>query len=305
MDTHPKDMTARIEKWIEAGRNPGIAHWHGALEAAMASFKQYLQPGRLTPVHALDKSAYPLFEELYAALDLCPDIEAAFIPPGMGGVLTPPAAVDSLRRVHRDNTSVMLLCRRLGHQPRILCAELSPEAWKPGVDLFEEGALLGNYEFESSADCIRELSRLIRTHLWRKEKWKAADYRDYTLNWFTRVVDTGRMDAPVQPDFSYIHSPVLLNVGDVDAIFELIYAMAARQFEETDPWAQAWSDLAADTDEDNRHRFIEGRILGLLNLLRDSQAVDFSTFSAKANEHFKDQFAGTVQKLDKVLKARP
>ncbi len=202
MDTPPKEITARIEKWIAAGRNPGIAHWHGALEATMDSFKPHLQPGCLTPVQTLDKPAYALFEELYAVLDLSPDIEAAFIPTALGGVLSPPAAVDSLRRVHRDNTSVMLLCRRPGSQPRILCAEISPEAWKPGVDLFEEGALLGNYEFDSSADCIRELSKLIRTHLWRKEKWTAANYADYTLNWFNRVVATGRSDAPVQPDFS-------------------------------------------------------------------------------------------------------
>ncbi|MCP3953783.1 MAG: hypothetical protein GY697_16425, partial [Desulfobacterales bacterium] len=207
MDTSQKEITTRIEKWIGAGRNPGIAHWHGALEATMASFEPHLQPGRLIPVKALDKSEYALFEELYGVLDLCPDIEAAYIPSALGGVLSPPAAVDSLRRVHRDNASAMLLCRRPGKQPRILCAEISSEAWKPGVDLFEEGALLGNYEFDSSADCIRGLSKLIRTHLWRKEKWTAANHAEYTLNWFTRVVETGRTDVPVQPDFSYIHSP--------------------------------------------------------------------------------------------------
>jgi len=302
MGTNQKEMTARIEKWIAAGRNPGIAHWHGALEAAMDSFKPHLQPGCLIPVQTLDKQAYALFEELYAALDLCPGIQAAFIPSTLGGVLSPPAAVDSLRRVHRDNTSVMLLCRRPGSQPRILCAEISPEAWKPGVDLFEEGALLGNYEFDSSADCIRGLSKLIRTHLWRKEKWTAANQTDYTLNWFTRVVDTGRPDAPVQPDFSYIHSPVLMNLSNVDAIFKLIYTLATRQFQGRDPRVQDNPDLAADADDAGRHRFLEGRILGLLNLLRDSQAVDFSAFTARENEQFKDAFTKTVQRLDRFLK---
>jgi len=301
MDTRQKEMTARIEKWIAAGRNPGTAHWHGALEATMASFKPHLQPGCLIPVQTLDKQAYALFEELYAALDLCPDIQAAFIPSTLGGVLSPPAAVDSLRRIHRDNTSVMLLCRRPGKQSRILCAEISPEAWKPGVDLFEEGALLGNYEFDSSADCIQGLSKLIRTHLWRKEKWTAANHADYTTNWFTRVVDTGRPDAPVQPDFSYIHSPVLMNLGNVDAIFQLIYAVATRQFQAVDPRIQDNPDLAADADEAGRHRFLEGRILGLLNLLRDSQAVDFNAFTSRENEQFKDAFTGTVQRLDRFL----
>ena len=252
-------------------------------------------------MQTLDKREYALFEELYAALDLCPGIQAAFIPSTLGGVLSPPAAVDSLRRVHRDNTSVMLLCRRPGSQPRILCAEISSEAWKPGVDLFEEGALLGNYEFDSSADCIRELSKLTRTHLWRKEKWTAANYADYTLNWFNRVVATGRTDAPVQPDFSYIHSPVLMNFSDVAAIFELIYAVAAGQFQEIDLREKVKPALAADDDETSRHRLIEGRILGMLNLLRDSQAVDFSTLSARENEQFKDAFTGTVQKLDRFL----
>lgn len=301
MDNREKEMTARIEKWIAAGRNPGIAHWHGALEATMDSFKPHLRPGCLIPVHTLDKREYALFEELYTVLDLCPDIQAAFIPPALGSVLLPPAAVDSLRRVHRDNTSVILLCRRPGSQSRILCAQLSPEAWKPGVDLFQEGALLGNYEFDSSADCVQGLSKLIRLHLWRKEKWTADNYLDYTTNWFNRVVDTGRPDAPVQPDFSYIHNPVLMNLGNVDAIFQLIYGMATRQFQGIDSRAQDNLDLAADADEAGRHRFLEGRILGLLNLLRDSQAVDFNAFTARENEQFKDAFTGTVQRLDRFL----
>ncbi len=301
MKTRQKEMTARIEKWIADGRNPGTAHWHGALEAAMDSFEPYLQPGCLVPVQTLDKPAYAQFEELYAVLDLCPDTQAAFIPTALGGVLSPPAAVDSLRRVHRDNTSVMLLCRRPGKHSRILCAEISPEAWKPGVDLFEGGALLGNYEFDSSADCIRELSKLIRTHLWRKEKWTVENHTDYTLNWFARVVDTTRPDAPVQPDFSYIHSPVLMNLSTVDAIFQLIYNMATRQFQERDHRVQDNPDLAADADEAGRHRFIEGRIIGMLNLLRDSRAVEFSTFTSRENEQFKDAFAETVKRLDRFL----
>ena len=66
MTTDPKDMTNRIEAWIAAGRNPGTAHWHGALEATMASFEPHLQPGCLTPMQPLGKSDYPLFEEVYA-----------------------------------------------------------------------------------------------------------------------------------------------------------------------------------------------------------------------------------------------
>jgi len=301
MVTKKNDMTDKVKKWINDGRNPGIAHWHGALEATMASFAPYLQPGRLIPVHSLDKSAYSIFKELYTVLDLCPDTLAAFIPSGMAGVLYPPAAIDSLRRIHKDNKSVMLLCRQPGENTRILSAEISKEAWKPGVDLFEEGALLGSYEFDSSADCIRELPKLVRTHLWRKEKWTAANYADYTLNWFNRVVATGRSDAPVQPDFSYIHSPVLMNFSDVDAIFKLIYAVAAGQFQEIDFREKVKPDLAEDDDEANRHRFIEGRMLGMLNLLRDSQAVDFSAFTARENEQFKDAFTEAVQKLGRFL----
>jgi hypothetical protein len=302
METSRQDLTDQVQKWIGAGRNPGTAHWHGALEATMASFAPHLQPGRLSPVQALDKRAYRVFEALYAALDLCPDTQAAFIPTAMGGVLAPPAAVDGLRRVHPDNTALMLLCRRPGSRPRILCAEISEEAWKPGVDLFEEGGLLGNYEFDSSADCIRELPKLIRAHLWRKERWTAANHADYTLNWFTRVMDTGRADAPVQPDFSYIHRPVLLNLSSVDAIFKLVYDLSARQFEEArdNPRAADRSRLDADADEESRYRFIEGRMLGMLNRLRDSQAVDFAALTPGENERFKDGFSKTVKRLDRL-----
>jgi len=304
MNADQKDMTAKIEAWIAAGRNPGVAHWHGALEATMASLESHLEPGHLIPVQALDQRSYAVFAEIYALLNLSPDVQAAFLPTAMGGVLNPPAAVDNLRRVHPDNTSTMLLCRRPGSQPRILCAEISKEAWKPGVDLFEEGALVGSYEYDSSPDCIRDLAKLIRTHLWRKEKWSSSHYLEYTLNWFTRLAATGRVDAPVQPDHSYVHTPVLLNLERVAAIFKLVYALAARQLHETEPGpaGQSASVVAPDTGvAENRRRYLEGRLLNLLNHLRDSNAVDFSTFTPRENDEFKDAFAETVARLDPLL----
>ncbi len=303
MTTEKIDMPDRIEKWITAGRNPGIAYWHGALEDAMASFAPYLQTGRLMPVHALADGDEAAFSEVYALLDLCPVIQAAFVPAAMGGVLTPPAAVDSLRRVHKDNKSRMLLCRRPGLHSRILCAEISKDAWKPGVDIFEEGALLGTYEFDSGVDCIRELSKLVRIHLWLKEKWTVDQYTDYTLNWFTRVADTGRTDVPVQPDFSYIHNPVLLNLTDVEAVFKLIQAVTARQFQESLDSQQTndHTSILWSTDPEERHRFLEGHIVGLLNLLGDSKVVEFASFTSRENERFKDSFAQTVKNLDGFL----
>lgn len=304
MKVDQKDTAARIEAWIAAGRKPGVAHWHGALEATMVSLEPHLQPGHLVPVQALEKKYYALFAELYALLDLSPDVQAAFLPTAMGGILKPPAAIEALRRVHPDDTSTMLLCRRPGNHPRILCAEISKAAWKPGVDLFEEGALLGNYEYDNSADCIRDLAKLIRTHLWRKEKWSSDHYTDYTLNWFARLVDTCRLDAPVQPDHSYLHTPALLDLDRVAAIFKLVHAMAARQLQETDPYSAQPDEPAAAPelgDAEVRRHYLEGRLLNLLNYLRDSQAVDFSTFTTRENEQFKDAFAATVARLDPLL----
>jgi len=303
MDTNPEVMNAQIEKWIAAGREPGIAHWHGALEATLNSLEPHLLAGRLVPVPSIDKGAYSVFEELYTFLDLNPDLEAAFLPTALGGVLAPPAAVDSLRRVHKDNPSMLLLCRRPGRPSRILCAEISPEAWKPGVDLFEAGALLGNYEYDSSADCIHDLPKLVRAHLWRKAKWTAEHHADYTLNWFTRVVDTGRTDVPVQPDFSYLHQPVLLNLDSVKGVFKLVYAMAQRRFKEgADSFrTPAGTELDTGAAENRRHRFLEGRVLDMLSLLRDSRAVDFAAFGPRENEQFKDGFTATVKRLDALL----
>ena len=303
MDTSLKKMNKQIEQWIGAGRDPGVAHWHGALEATMASLEPHLLSGRLIPVQALDKGAYATFEELVTFLDLAPELEAAFVPTAMGGVLKPPAAVDRLNRVHRDNLSMLLLCRRPGSPSRILCAQISPEAYKPGADLFEAGALLGNYEYDNCTDCIHDLPKLVRAHLWRKEKWSRDHHAAYTLNWFTRVMDTGRPDAPVQPDFSYAHHPVLLNLDSVTAVFKLVYDAIERQFREAmdSLRSQAGADLDSGAGEENRRRFLEGRVLDVLNLLRDSRAVDFAAFGPRENEQFKDGFTTVVKRLDALL----
>ena len=162
---------------------------------------------------------------------------------------------------------------------------------------------MGSYEYESSPDCIRNLAKLIRTHMWRKEKWTAAHHREYTLNWFSRLADTGREEAPVQSDFSYVHQPVLLNLDRVTAIFELIYEQAAGQLQTMLEDSGDGDEVVfqAGADEADRHRFLEGRILALLDLLRASRAVDFQSFTSRENEQFKEGFADTVKRLDSLL----
>jgi hypothetical protein len=91
----------------------------------------------------------------------------------------------------------------------------------------------------------------------------------------------------------------------VAAIFELIYTLAADQLQAAreDDGARGVTALQTGTAEAERHRFLEGRILELLDLLRDSGAVDFQAFTDRESEQFKDGFTATVERLDGQLGA--
>ena len=296
--------TKKAKQWIDNGKDPRSAHWQAGLEAMLAIFDPYLTPGKLLPVQPLENKDISAYNAVLEKVDLSPDLKAAFLPPSIAGKIMPPESAEELHRIDKEKSSYKILILRSGKEDRILCAEVSPQAKKPGADIFQGGALLGSYDYKSYEDCLSGITQTIRAHMWQKGKWGINQHRRYTMNWFEKVMDLRSGDISVDTNFSFLHSPTLIKGNKVDGIFMLISEIMDHRF--ADPDSRVKDILSAIQKIDDRQlrdtqltEIVQSGMLECLNVLREFDIIDFAAFSKKENEQFKNDFSGTLEKLNR------
>lgn len=295
---------------IQAGCDPAVAHWQNALESTVAALEPDLVPGQLNTTDDLEPDEIDRFRRLHATLDLAPYITALFLPRRISGRIVPPPAIKSIQRVPEAGASSKILVSRHRDYRRLLVAETGPPPVRPGIDIFQDGHLLGSFDYETPEDCTGALSKAIWVHLRSRAKWSREDYINYTEGWFARSAASRIVDLPVNPNHSYIHHPVLLNIDPVAAIFKLLRATLERLFQDVHQAAAAANAAQAPsvgiTPEGIRqgfpgqvealHAFIVDQTLTLLKLLKGYDIVDFNGFTAREDAAFTDGFEKTVLK---------
>lgn len=300
----------KATQWIDSGKDPRSAHWQAGLEALLDLFTPYLIPGKLISVQTLEEADISVYMDTLRSADLSPDIYAAFLPPSIAEKITPPETAEELLRIAPHLPSYKMLILRKGEEDRILCAEISPHAKKPGVDLFQSGALLGSYDYTTYEECLTGLTQSIRAHLWHKGKWSTDAYRRYTENWFEKLMDIRIKKVHVEQNVSYLHSPTIIRGTKVDAIFTLIYTYLLKvMIGDQGDYIEALTAIRSITDaeecQNKAKAFVEEGMLECLNVLRDCEVVDFAEFTDKQNEQFKNEFIRTTARLvDEIVNRR-
>ena len=300
-------ISKKVKQWIDEKKDPRSAHWQGGLEAMLNVFSPYMEPGKLIPVQPLEKDDFPVFKAALEAVDLSPNLTAAFLPPSIAGSVTPPESAVELQRIDKGKPSYKILIARPGKDLRILCAEISEHAKKPGIDIFQSGALLGTYNYDTHQDCLTYLPQAIRAHIWEKGKWSQDEYKRYTINWFGKILDLGKSTVHVEKDFSFFHSPTLIKSDRIDALFTLIFEILVKRVgDPDDQFKDAISSIRNIKDKDVRvvqsNELAERAILELLNLMKELEIVKFGEFSNTENERFKKEFSRTIQQLTDRIK---
>jgi len=300
-------IAKKVKQWIDEKKDPRSAHWQGGLEAMLNVFSPYMEPGKLIPVQPLEKDDFPVFKAALEAVDLSPNLTAAFLPPSIAGSVIPPESAVELQRIEKGKPSYKILIARPGKDPRILCAEISEHAKNPGIDIFQSGALLGTYNYDTHQDCITYLTQAIRAHIWERGKWSQDEYKRYTINWFEKILDLGKGTVRVEEDFSFFHSPTLIKSNRIDALFTLIFEILVKRVgDPDDQFKDAISSIRNIKDKDVRvvqsNELAERAILELLNLMKELEIVKFDEFSNTENERFKKEFSRTIQQITDRIK---
>ena len=299
-------ISTKIKHWIDKGKDPRSAHWQGGLEAILNVFSPYVDPGRLICVQSLEKEDLPVFNMALEIVDLSPNLIAVFLPPSIADTMTPPESVPELERIDKGKPSYKILIARPGKDQRILCAEISEQAKKPGIDIFQSGSLLGSYDYDTHQECMAELTKTIRVHIWEKGKWSQNDYKRYTINWFEKIQALRKGTICVEENRSFLHSPTLIKSNRIDALFALIFESLHKRF--IDPEDQIRVDVSSiqnTKDKDVRsaqlNELAERNVLDLLNVMRDLEIVKFDEYSNKENDQFKKEFARTILQLTNMM----
>ncbi|MGD9106907.1 MAG: hypothetical protein PVJ50_08345 [Desulfobacterales bacterium] len=295
-------IAKKVKQWIDEKKDPRSAHWQGGLEAILNVFSPYMESGKLIPVQSLEEVDVPVFEAALEVVDLSPKLTAAFLPPSVAGSITPPESADELQRIDEGKASYKILITRPGKDLRILCAEISEQAKNPGIDIFQSGALLGTYNYDTQQDCLTYLTQAIKAHIWERGKWSQDEYKRYTMNWFEKILYLGKSTVRVDEDFSFFHSPTLIKSDRIDALFTLISEILLKRVSDPDrQFKDAVSSIQNIEDKDLRatqtNELAERTILELLNLMKELEIVKFNEFSNTENERFKKEFSRTTQKI--------
>jgi hypothetical protein len=304
------EMEPKVKQWIDEKKDPRSARWQAGLEAVMELFLPMMEKGRLTPVCPLEKADLPIFKAALKNLDLSPGLLAAFLPPAKANLICSPDSAEELVRIEKEKPSYKIIIQRPGNNKRILCAEISEQAHRPGVDIFESGAFLGNFDYATQDICIMELTKIVRAHAWQKNNWQPTDYLAYTVNWFDKIVYIGSAEVSVDKNYSFFHSPTLVKMNRVDGLFLLLYTVAHHRFKE-DP--EGLYKLLPGADENAepqpegssaRQSLAETCLLDLLNVVRKFDLMDFRNFTNAESHEFTKEFNRTVSKLSSDLEKK-
>jgi len=166
---------------------------------------------------------------------------------------------------------------------------------------------LGNFDYDTQDICIVELTKVIRAHAWEKYKWQYKDYLAYTLGWFEKTASVGKADVSVDKNHSFFHSPTLVKMNRVDALFLLLYEVLLLRFKENPKGVSSALPGTDKTDTNTEARLsackslAESYLLNLLNLVKDLDLLDFKNFTNAENHGFNIEFNRTVEKLSSVL----
>ena len=293
------DVSPKVKAWIDQKRDPRSAHWQAGLEAVLELFLPGLHKGRILPVQGMDDTELELFKQVLAGVDVSPAVYAAFLPHTVADAIVPPDSAQEVLRIEKGKPSCKLLMLRPGEEDRILCAELSGQAFKPGLDIFQSGALLGSYDYENTDDCIDGLNKAVKAHLWKKDDWTTADYHDYTLNWFERVRFLDSPDVSVDKTLSFFHSPTRIKTDRVEGLFQLGFLLLNREY--SAPEYLSANPLLAEKirakDSDFCRTLARNHILDLLSIIKTHSLMDFSGFNDKENKVFQREFERTEERL--------
>ncbi len=159
-----------IESRSPAGQNDSVQGWHNLLKDLLKRMAPYLREGYLVTFRTLQDQEKVLFEELHRKLTVPPSVYALYLPPSVRYQMLyhrPEGVSQPLPDHSPENPpdeGIILACRKTGIDV-IINALLAKPPFTPAIDVYDDGQLLAGYVYNTVDECIRDLTKVLQTHL--------------------------------------------------------------------------------------------------------------------------------------------
>jgi hypothetical protein len=197
-----------------------------------------------------NREEWGFYVDVMEKLDLPPDSCALLITPSAfkGMPLPPLEEWENAGLLAWQRDSAWVLISRCDNWKVIMQATL-PGLKSVGVDIFDDGAHIADYSYNSIDECLEDLSRIVWIYFKPDENWTEERIIRYTENYFAKTLYTfGIEDVPVHPEYSYLHNPELLNLSPLESAFKVLRATIPKRFDSLDEWIGFANDLNKDWD---------------------------------------------------------
>jgi hypothetical protein len=273
-----QQIIARAESRKQAGRDEFHADWQASLELLLLMVEDHLldNPGQLEPMQISGREEWGFYVDVLEKLDLPPDTCALFITPSAFKDMplpTPPEWEDAgFMAWQRDSCSLLI-----SHcdDRRVIMQATLPGIESVGIDIFDDGAHIADYSYNSTDECLEDLSKVVWIYFKPEENWTDEKTIRYTENWFAKSMYTfGMEDVPIHSEYSYLHNPELIDLSPMESVFKVLKATIPRKHDSLDEFIEFANDLNRDWDLGNPKVTKEGILAqneaqcqGLLDLI--------------------------------------
>ena len=225
-----EEIFKKAEAWETAGQDPFLAHWQASLEIVLLACEEALRPGRLLPIGVDGEKEWDFYLDVLEKLDLPPEICALLITPSAARAMPIPQGLELDSRALPESDSFSMIISDCRDHKAIMQVSL-PGVMSVGIDVFEHGAQLASYNYNTIEECLTDLTRVIWIYFNPGEDWTEDEIIRYTENWFEKSEEIDLEKATVHQDFSYIHRPELLGLAPLEAAFKAMAATIPKKYD--------------------------------------------------------------------------
>ncbi len=164
------DKNALIDQTIfrrtGVGSNELIKGWQSVLIRLLDHLGPHLQAAHIVTFQKLSTAEEKMYRHI---------LQRVTVPKGVCGVYMPPSARNQIMYTNRGldipaaeitpkDDGVLLFSRQSSHST-ILNVLLAHPPFTPAVDVYDRGAMLAGYVYDSIDDCLASMASIIDTHL--------------------------------------------------------------------------------------------------------------------------------------------
>jgi hypothetical protein len=247
-----EEIAERAEGRKERGRDPFHADWQATLEIMLLMMEMHLRehPGQLLPLEISGQEEWEFYLEVQENLDLPPDTCAVLITPNafkrLSSLETVGLRMAGAAAWERNAHSVLIS----GLEDRTVVMQVSlPGLQTVGIDVYEDGEIVGDYTFKDKEECLHSLTRITWTFFSPKGDWTEEQIAQYTENWFAKAIDLlDLQDVRIHEQYSYVHRPELLGLSPLQSVFKVIEATVPKQYDGLEEAIRIANEINKDLD---------------------------------------------------------